>query len=1217
MLQALELNGFKSFAERTRFDFPKGITVVVGPNGSGKSNVVDAVKWVLGAQSVKALRGKEMADVIFSGTPKRRASGAAEVSLVFDNRGSILGHDAEQVEITRRVYRSGESEYLLNRKQCRLRDLRDVLSGTGMAGGAYSIIEQGKVDALLQSSPADRRQIFEEAAGISRFKLKRQDAARRLERVQQNLLRLTDIVEELQSQLTKVRSQAGRARQYKDVHTRLRELQIQVAVADWHEATERLSQLQQASAAFREKIASLEQELETCTSQSRIHEQRVDELQSRVREATVEQASTRERINHCQTNRRGQQARITELALEAERVARQLLTLTTRADNSQRNLLDAQTELAKADASYRELQASTEQSQARFAEKEAQLEQLKSGQQAAEQQLSETERSLAQDQNHVELLAAKCETIQTQSQSGSQKLAELAATLQRLSTEFAASQKVQKAAQTEHDTAASVFKQSQTQLREDRRSLAQLHKQQAELQGKLTGARERSVVLAELEKRLDGLSAGAKEVLRRASDDPNGPYGSVRGVVADLLRVDADSAQMIELALGERAHQLVVTDAQRLAETLIDPAHKLPARTVFLRLDTPLPTNAVDRIDLSAEPGVMGRADQFVETDDDLQGLVRRLLGRHWFVDSLETALSLSLGIGRGLSFITVGGEIVGAEGIVAVGPRKQSGGMLSRRNELRALEEQVRTMQEELAQVQLRCAAMEEKITADDLALQKHADVHEQTRSNLHKAELTFAALAERHGRLETKLKAMRSERQDSTNQLQDLQTQLQACQQRIEEQGRAAEQLQVTVEELRTKRTEFKESLSAERSQSTEQQVKLAGAEQRRDGLVRQLEQLKRDGLERAQIRAETNERLAKSREQTLELNLKVLEQTSDIAEHYVRLEGLEALLQGLHGKQYQLQSGRREAADTAEQVRKQLLEVQQNSQKQELAIQQLENQRRTLSDRLREQHRLELAVVAKQHLAHGSAGESDTKSGNIAKTERAEIDREIAALQSKMQASGPVNLEAVEELDALEERFRTLAEQHDDLQTARVRLEQIVSQINTESRQLFLDTIDEVRTHFKELFANLFGGGEADILVESESGEDVLECGIEIVARPPGKQPRSISLLSGGERTLTCVALLLAIFKSRPSPFCILDEVDAALDEANIDRFVEVLKEFMGSTQFIVITHSKRTMTCSDTLYGVTMQESGISKRVSVRFEDVTNDGHIKPAALKRAA
>ncbi|MEQ8210037.1 MAG: chromosome segregation protein SMC [Lacipirellulaceae bacterium] len=1209
MLQALELNGFKSFAEKTRFDFPAGITVVVGPNGSGKSNVVDAVKWVLGAQSAKMLRGKEMADVIFSGTPKRRPSGAAEVSLRFDNTENLLGHDSAELEITRRVFRSGESEYLLNRQPCRLRDLRDVLSGTGMAGGAYSIIEQGKVDALLQSSPADRRQIFEEAAGISRFKTKRQDAARRLDRVQQNLLRLTDIVEELQSQLTKVRSQAGRARQYKDVHSRLRELQIKVAVADWNETSQQLEVLDSHIQAVGKQQSQFESELDRFAAASQQHEQQLEDLQSSLREATVGHASAKERIHHCQTNQRRDRERLEELSSEIESVAIQTVQLAIKVQDSDSEYQHVDKLLAEAEAKFCELKQLADSRDSQLEEAEHRLEQLKRDRLTAEEQLSESEKLAADDRNRVEVLKERQQSAQEVVSKGSQETWDLQTSLGRLTAQLNSAAEILEAVQSRHQAATTNLRQAQSQLTDDRRTLSQLHKQEAELQGKLTGARERSVVLAELEKRLDGLSAGTREVLRQAQENPEGPYGAVRGVVADLLHVDADSAQMIELALGERANYLVVEDVQRLSGILEDSENELPARTVFLRLDVSQPPSAVDRVDLSDQPGVMGRADRFVEVDESLQPVVRRLLGRYWFVDSLETALQLSMGAGRGLSFITVSGEVVGAEGVVAVGPRKQSAGLLSRRNELRAIEEQIQLMQHDLSGVQQRAAEVEQRIANHDATLQTLTNTFEQAREEAHEAELSHAAIEERYEEMQAKLASLIERQQSSQTGLESLDEEIEACLARIEKSEQRSTELKSQVADTAKQFTELEQLIAGSRRESTKQQVELASAEQRRDSFHEQLEKLARERNDRRQLQAEAVQRLAKGKANRLALNLTQLDQTGEIAEQHTRLDHWQREQAILTADYQDLQRSKSEVSQQAESLRKELQQIQQQSQKLLLEKQQVESQRRTLSERLREQHRLELAIIAKQAASNGQPQEPIIN--------RAEIDREIADLKTQLQASGPVNLEAVEELDALEERFRSLAEQHDDLQTARARLEQIVEQINKESRQIFLNTIEEVRGHFKELFANLFGGGEADIVIENEPEKDILECGIEIVARPPGKQPRSISLLSGGERTLTCVALLLAIFRSRPSPFCILDEVDAALDEANIDRFVEVLKEFMSSTQFIVITHSKRTMTCSDTLYGVTMQESGVSKRVSVRFEDVTHDGHIKPAAIKRAA
>jgi chromosome segregation protein len=702
------------------------------------------------------------------------------------------------------------------------------------------------------------------------------------------------------------------------------------------------------------------------------------------------------------------------------------------------------------------------------------------------------------------------------------------------------------------------------------------------------------VVLEELERRLDGLSAGTKEVLRLAKEQPDGPFGSVRGVVADLLRVDADTAPLVEIALGDRANHLLVERADPLVRALVET--ELSGRTSFLRLDVPLAASAVDRIDLTGEKGVMGRADQFVETAPELAPLARRLLGRYWFVDTLQTALRLSQTIGRGLNFVTVVGEVVGADGTLAVGPRQSTTGLLSRRSELRALVDEIREMEHSSEREQEVCDTLKKSIQLEEKQQHTLAERHAADSSRLGEIQLQATKMRERLDQVEKQFATMHADlansQQQATAAIDDLhrfQEQLADCQTELE-------QLHASLQLGAIHVTLLEEQVGDLQGRVTDLRVELARSEQRRDGLRRQMAQLEHDHQEHDRALAETRERVTECHDQRQHLDQSVLDLSSELAELYRSKEKLAELSQQLELRHAELRQEKTALGGRLDELRSQLVKNQGALQQAELRVQQHEHERAELATRIKDDYGINLAVLA-------------TQQGNDPTGERDEVDTEISSLRQQLQAIGPVNLEALSELEAVEDRHSGLAQQYEDLRTAKVRLEQLMSQISVESRDLFVTALDVIRGHFQEIYRSLFGGGEADIVVDDSQSEDVLECGIEIIARPPGKQARSISLLSGGERTLTCVALLLAIFRSRPSPFCVLDEVDAALDEANIDRFSDVLREFMQNTQFIVVSHSKRTMSCADTLYGVTMQESGVSKRVSVRFEDVSADGHIR--------
>jgi chromosome segregation protein len=1209
MLSALELNGFKSFADRTRLEFPRGITVVVGPNGSGKSNVVDAIKWDLGAQSVKSLRGKEMTDVIFSGSRDRRPAGTAEASLVFDNADRMLDFDAPEVQITRRVYRSGESEYLINRQPCRLRDIRDLLAGFGSGNGAYNIIEQGKVDAVLQSTPKDRRLIFEEAAGISRFRLKREEALRRLERVQQNLLRLSDIVDEVDSRLKTVRTQAAKAQRYQDVAQRLKQLRIELALQDWRELSAHIARLAERAAADEQHVASAESELADAAACVARHEQQAADLERALVDAVTAETAVRERLAQCDSTRASHTARVDELEQEAQRLAHQLAALASRAGDTQQLVGDTQSELDKSQAHRALLEQRLAAKRTELAQREAEHAAVRQVLAAAQSALDEAQREALDAIGKAQLLEARLHAVDDSLAQLDEEAATLAEGRQRLADDAKRAQSALEHAAADYQQAADRLNASQRALAFDRSRLTAVHKRQADLGGRLTGARQRTEVLEELERRLEGLTSGAKEVIRQARDNPHGPYQSLRGVVADLLHVDADMAPLVETALGERASFLVLAETKELAAELVTGTAAWPGRTSFLRLDVPAPASAVDRIDLAGEPGVMGRADQFVETEADLATLARRLLGRFWLVDKLATALQLASGIGRGLNFVTAACEAVLADGTLTVGPRQSLAGLLSRRSELRALREQILEMEAELATASQDAQRLEHDLSQAEAAAHQLSARHETAAKAHADIRLQSASLADRLAQAESRLAAISRSRDNFAAQAQALSLDRQANESLAAACRQSVDRLRQEIAQCQAQSSALEGQLGVLHRSSGDDRVELARSEQRLEGLRAQMDQLRRDHAERDRALDETRTRLQQCADQKKRLQESIGELTAESELLQRQREALAAQAAQSQAIRETSQNDRAAAFAAAERARAAMLESQVRLQKSRLELQQVEQRRTALADRFREDYQFDLAAGARE------AASLDASSA-APPLRRDAIEAEICDLRDRLQAAGPVNLESLAELEALEGRYGSLAGQVADLEAARARLEQIIQQINGESRQLFVATLDLVRQHFQDIFRRLFNGGEADIVVEQDESGDILESGVAIIARPPGKQPRAITLLSGGERTLTCVALLLAIFRSRPSPFCVLDEVDAALDEANIDRFVGVLKEFMQTTQFIVITHSKRTMTCADTLHGVTMQQSGVSKRVSVRFEDVAEDGRIRPAALKAA-
>jgi chromosome segregation protein len=1198
MLKALELIGFKSFADRTRFEFPRGISVVVGPNGSGKSNIVDAIKWVLGEQSVKSLRGKEMVDVIFNGSSTRRPLNMAETTLTFDNTDRRLALDTPEVHVTRRVYRNSEGEYLLNHQPCRLRDIRDLFAGTGVATEAYSVIEQGKVDVMLQSSAKDRRAIFEEAAGISRFKAKKLEALRRLERVDQNLLRLGDIVEEVESRLKSVRAQAAKARRYKEYADRLQELRTQVGLVDWRALGEKLAAIDNESNVVRQEIAESNQEAEAAESQSAEFEKQALAVETEIRFSEARLTENRERVAAVDAAAEHERARTADLDEQFARHRKQLHALTNRAEDLAGLWQTTKDEVAAADTKHREVSSRLADQQRALTALTAQLDQIRSENEQRRSTHLEQLRTSAALTSEISTLEGRLSRTEEARERSRIRLADLQSDRQRIEQDIASLTERQQSLADRMEQRASQLAEAKSDLADARRQLAQRQKEHASWREKLSAAIERATVLEEFEKRLEGVSAGAKEVLGYAKENPQGPFEQVRGLLADLVQVSIDTAPVIEAALGEKAQYVVISPGRKLTEYLIAHGKRMEGRVGFLPLDaTGAPPSSID---LSDQLGVVGRADKYIEAAMELAPLVRRLLGNTWIVNNLNHALALADNAGRGLNFVTLAGELLSADGTLVVGKRHAAAGLISRRSELRSLRAQITTWEQKIAEIAGVVSALEQQVADHDRVVadatsahQTASEAHAEQRLRVNTAHQRRDQLAEQHATLETDLQAA-VEQYDSVvrsisvtrSRLDQLQAELSQAEARMSDNNRRIEELDSTRQQRN------RDAMSA--------QVELARSEQHLDHLRSQLRRYEQDRQEREQTIAEVQEQLADCRVRHQQSEARTLAAEGEAAELYLRKETLAAEMADLAERRNFVVGERAAAAQVAQKHRQKVRKLEEKLHRQDLAANELRHERGTLEARLREDYGIELAELTHQPTPDELH-------------EREQVEAEIADLRRKLTNIGGVNLDSLAEVDELEIRFQSLSSQHQDLSQAKGSLEQIIHRINADSRRLFTETLEVVKGHFQQLFRKLFGGGQADIILEE--GVDVLDSGIEIVARPPGKEPRNISLLSGGEKTLTCVALLLSIFRSRPSPFCVLDEVDAALDEANIERFVGVLKEFLQWTQFIVVTHSKKTMTAANTLYGITMQESGVSKRVSVRFDDVSETGEISAAAIRR--
>ena len=1193
MLKALELAGFKSFADRTRFDFPDGITVVVGPNGSGKSNIVDAMKWVLGSQSAKSLRGKEMSDVIFKGSQTRGPSGAAEATIIFDNSSGDLPIDAPEVHVTRRVYRSGEGEYLINNQAVRLKDVRNLIRGTGIGIDAYSLIEQGKVDRMLQANAKDRRAIFEEAAGISRFKAKKVEAERRLARVQSNLTRLGDIVDEVASRLKSLKAQASKAERYRQANDRLKELRTQVAWTDWAELSAELDsaehQLSEAIARHRE----LESRRQNMADERQAAELRLQEIADRARGAEEERGDWLRQIAALSGRRDADTAAVDDLRGNVAKSLRRVRLLQSQAGSAAAQLRDASERLHQYESELAAVRS-------RLGDAESQRDAIQQEVAVVRQRRDDVQR------DHLAAVRRVADH-EANRQRTAQQIAESARLLVNLNKRVRAADVQLVEAKDEAEAAAlhvssldqriidaaKEMELADAKLQESRRTLQRRRDEVSALRVRLEGVTERLNVLEDLQRRQEGLSGGVRAILDQLRGSPQPLAEKMHGIVADCFEVDVQVAPLIDAALGERS-QYVVTSGGEIQQAILQKQIDVNSRVGLIRLDELPGRRPGDRIRLDGLKGVIGRADRMVTCDEQLQPLARHLLSNTWLVESLAIAMGLRKLSGAGLRFVTSAGELLDTDGTTVVGPAGSASGLISRRSELTAAEQEIKHYRYQLSQ------AEEETLRLGQRVDQQAADLGRIEQR--HRGMLTERAAAEAERRhVEERLETRRVARDEIAAEIHDASAQRDAA--TAEDQGLAAKisRGRQEIETLELSAADVDEMLSGAQSALQDAtsavmsiSVDVARADQKHEALLATLQQQRRDQGEREAAVTEVREQAQQGRDRIGELTSRILDATHRLASLQWDAQQSEGKLRELAQQAADVRKATRETQKASEAAMKEASTASEAVHSITAARDNAQLRRQTLADRLLEDYQIDL---------RGGEPPEDLESPE----DRAAVDEEISSLRAQLQKTGSVNMEALEELEELQTRYDELHGQYQDLTAAKDSLQRIIGRINADSRRLFLDTLEAIRQNFQKLYRKSFGGGTADLILEES--DDPLEAGVEIVATPPGKPSFSNSLLSGGEKALTAVALLMSIFQYRPSPFCVLDEVDAPFDEANIGRFVTVLTEFLDQTKFVVVTHSKKTMTAATTLYGVTMQESGVSKQVSIRFEDVSDDGEIK--------
>lgn len=1187
-LKRIEIAGFKSFADKTVIDFENSVTAVVGPNGSGKSNITEAIRWVLGEQSAKSLRGGKMPDIIFAGSDSRKPLNVAEVTVLLDNTDHYLPLDYQEISVTRRYRRTGESDFFINKQPCRLKDIQELFLDSGLGKESFSIISQGKVEAIFSSKPEDRRGIFEEAAGVLKYKQRKKKAEQKLFETEDNLSRVQDIIYELQEQLTPLAEQSEIAKKFLQLKEELTQTdialmitEINVAKKEWEEKQTQLTQFNQELTKLATRIQSQEAVLSEKRKQNAKKDRQIEKgqqsllaLSERLKQAEGQKDVLIERTKHTQKSTQEYQASLAEAQKKVahfeelqEKLTKETTEKETEIQEAQQQLMKTQQELEKYQKSTKELLSELRDQYVDLMQEQANVgNELKYLERQYLQETSKSKQTLAK-QSEVE---ASVLALSSQKQELSEKQANLQQALVKNQHEL-------EEVQTKGKTV-------QTKLTNEQPKMYQLMNQVQQLK-----ARQKS--LQEIQENYFGFYQGVRLVLQHKQQ-----LSGIVGAVAELIDVPSSFTLAIETALGGAAQHVIVENEHDARQAITYLKKQRGGRATFLPLTTikprQLPAHVLSQA--AAVDGFLGIASEQVTFPAEIQTVVHNLLGTILLAKDLTSANAIAQTIRYQYRVVSLEGDVMNAGGSMTGGANKRGnqGSLFSQNQELKQL-----TAEYEQADQQLQ---NQEKIVQE--------------------LQTKVADLSQKQEKLRTQNEQLRFEEQEITNQLQNITNDLarfekekqlsnfetRELQQFIETYQKQQAELTAKQKEIEQQRQQIDEeikSLNQESDQMEEKrsQVQARKAQEQADLAVLK-EQFNHLQIQLRGARVQKNEAL--ERQTSLEQQLATL--TADFSDHEITEESLASQITELAQQREELQAELVAVKEQRERTQKEIdqletvLAEKNQQQKQQLTEQSKLEVQKDRAEMLLD-HQLSYLQTEYQISFEKAVTDYQPTSDIVSSRTK------VAVLKEQIADLGPVNIRSIEQFEQVNERHTFLATQRDDLLSAKNQLFETMEEMDAEVRARFKEVFEAIRQEFKVVFPNMFGGGRAELVLTDPS--DLLKTGIEIEVQPPGKKLQSLSLLSGGERALTAIALLFSIIRVCPVPFCILDEVEAALDEANVKRFGRYLSDFQDDTQFIVVTHRKGTMVAADVLYGVTMQESGVSKIVSVRMEDINEEGKME--------
>ena len=1238
-LKSLKLHGFKSFANRTEFEFHPGVTGVVGPNGCGKSNVVDAIRWVLGETSAKALRGGEMADVIFNGTDKRKPVGMAEVTLTLSDCEDTLGLEFNEVALTRRVFRDGKSEYRLNENICRLKDIHELLMDTGIGRTAYSIMEQGKIDLLLSSRPEDRRTVFEEAAGITKFKSQKREALRKLEYTEANLLRVTDIIEEVKRQINSLNRQAGKARRYQ-------ELLVDVKTLDTHFSHRKFEEFDAERSELSTSIQSLSGEISESQSSISEKEQAIITARNSLSSLEGDISKRREQLIDNQNKINSSKSRI-EFNNERQTELNNLITQNSEdISKTKETLSKEKTELDSTSESLLRITENLDHQKQQLREHEKKTVELREKRASLELNLNEISESKTNKSAQLAKVKAELGSFSSMSETDNERINQIVGQITGINKEHTERQTEFFGVNEEMSIASESLQDLETKLalaeKEFQNAINQkeiLNEKLSKFHRELAKKESRLQVLKALLVDGEGLGKGTQAVLDNLKTNTQNQFKAY-GLLSSFIEVDPNYIPAIEAALGSHLQSILVSD-ETIAENAIEilSANRL-GRASIVPENFVAPASARQLMTLPT--GVEAWAIDKVRSTETVTSLIEQLLENTFIVKDIKTAIALRKDF-PSYSFATLDGNIISSNGFITggAGESGEASSLLARLNEIKELETETSTLNDNLGEHQMKFQEIENLVSTSS----KKVDT---CRSQLQSATITHSTLEgkksllerEREG-LESKLLNMQQEQNGLLRRQENAETKLQILKDNEQDLNSSIESMNLQISGIESSAEEAKRQEVDSIELLSELRTAMAVEEKSQQSLQEQKAPIteRMSGLESAILRRVSEVTSYKERiEQSKTENVSLVDQISSLNQ---QLQSLETALEEVTNQRESRAENVGNAENKLRDSRRKIAALTEQKGKEEVKKTKIDLRIESLCSTIRQRYSIDLDHFNPDSHTLLCAIEDQKKSRSLREKRRAAKEKKLGSdidtdhesedvidenekpntqsvpqipgedqpdwnfvesvideLKQKLDSMGPVNIEAIEEFESLQERYDFLNKEHNDLTSSKESLHKVINKINRETKNRFADTFEEIRKNFSVVFKELFGeSARANLIMLDES--DPLESGIDIIAKPPGKKPQSITLLSGGERAMTAVALLFSIYMVKPSPFCVLDELDAPLDESNIGRFIKLLDRFTKESQFVIVTHNKRTMSRCEVMYGVTQEEFGVSQLIGMKF------------------